>query len=524
MRDATGGCRAERLAAMWASVLSVDVGTSGTKALLARDDGTVVGTTTIEYPMETPRTGWAEQDPAVWLRSSKEAVSQLMTLHRHDTHVVAIGLTGQMHGLVLLDAHGTVLRPAILWCDQRTTTQCRTITELAGGRERLIQLTCNPALEGFTAPKLLWVREHEPDVYARIAHILLPKDYVRWALSGTFASDVSDASGTLLFDVKKRVWSATMLSLMDVPVAWLPNVTESPVISARLSAEAAAELGLAAGTPIVGGGGDQAAGAIGNGIVHPGLVSSTIGTSGVVFAFSDTIALDPGGRVHTFCHAVPGAWHVMGVTQGAGLSLRWFRDQFSAPEMVAAARAGLDPYDLLMREAQRARPGSAGAVWLPYLMGERTPHLDANARGVLFGLTASHTRFDVIRAIVEGVTFSLRDSLVILQDMGVPAGEVRASGGGARSAFWRQLQADVFGIDVVTINASEGPAYGAALLAAAGVGMFPSVRDACSQAIRMVDRVSPDPALVPVYERQYAVYRALYPALKQQFDTVAGFG
>lgn len=502
-------------------VLGVDTGTSGTRALLVEASGRVVGGAVHDYPMATPRPGWAEQDPRTWLDAAKETIVAVMSRYGEGRRVAAIGLTGQMHGSVFLNGAGQVLRPAILWCDQRTTSQCEAVTERVGGRARLIELTCNPALEGFTAPKLVWVRDHEPGLYASVAKILLPKDYVRWGLTGAYASDVSDASGTLLFDVRHRRWSDPVLAALDIPRSWLPDVTESPVVSGRLSPDVARELGLEPGTPVVGGGGDQAAGAVGNGIVAQGLVSSTIGTSGVVFAHSDEITLDPLGRVHTFCHAVPGAWHVMGVTQGAGLSLRWFRDQFGAAEIATAGRLGTDPYELLTREAERSVPGSEGLIWLPYLMGERTPHLDANARGVLFGITARHTRADVVRAIMEGVTYSLRDCLTILREMGVPSRQVRASGGGARSALWRQMQADVFGTEVVTVHADEGPSFGAALLAAVGAGFYPSVPSACAATVSVGGAVAPDPSRAAVYDHRYATYRSLYPALAQQFAALA---
>ena len=501
------------------ALLGIDVGTTGTRALLVALDGGVLGSASAEYPMATPYPGWAEQDPADWLRAGKEAVRAALAA-AGQPRVLAIGLTGQMHGLVLLDAKGAVLRPAILWCDQRTTAQCREITRRIGA-ERLITLTCNPALEGFTAPKLLWVREHEPDRYAEAAQALLPKDYLRFALTGDYASDVSDASGTLLFDVRQRRWSSEMLAALDIPAAWLPPAVESPVVTGRLDASVAAEWGLPAGVPVVGGGGDQAAGGVGNGIVRPGLVSATIGTSGVVFAYSADITLDPGGRVHTFCHAVPGAWHLMGVTQGAGLSLRWWRDHFAAAETATAARTGTDPYALLTAEAATVPPGSEGLHWLPYLMGERTPHLDATARAVLYGLTARHGRAHVLRAVLEGVVYSLRDSLEILRELGVPVAEVRASGGGARSPLWRQIQADVFNTRIITVTAQEGPAYGAALLAAVGQGLYPSVPDACAAWVGVASAAGPDPAAVASYEQQYALYRALYPALKPLFERTA---
>lgn len=504
------------------ALLGVDVGTGGARALLVAPDGAVLAAAVAEYPMATPAPGWAEQDPADWLTAAKQAVRAALAA-AGQPRVLAIGLTGQMHSLVALDARSEVVRPAILWCDQRTTAQCRAITATVGA-ERLIELTCNPALEGFTAPKLLWLREHESDNYTRIDRALLPKDYLRWALTGDFASEVSDASGTLLFDVRGRRWSDAMLQALDIPARWLPPVVESPEVTGRVSAEAAAAFGLPEGTPVVGGGGDQAAGGVGNGIVRPGLVSATIGTSGVVFAHSEAVALDPGGRVHTFCHAVPGAWHVMGVTQGAGLSLRWWRDHFAAAETAVAQRSGADPYALLTAEAALAPAGSEGLHWLPYLMGERTPHLDANARGVLYGVTARHGRAHVLRAVLEGVVYSLRDSLEILRAMGVPVGEVRASGGGGRSALWRQIIADVFDASVVSVAAQEGPAYGAALLAAVGSARYASVPEACAAWVQLAARTEPLPNNVAVYEAQYRLYQDLYPALRPLFARSAAGG
>lgn len=500
-------------------LLGLDVGTTGARALVVTVAGVVVATASEDYPMATPAPGWAEQDPADWVQATKLAVREALAA-AGQPRVLAVGLTGQMHGLVLLDAHSRVLRPAILWCDQRTTPQCRQITQTVGA-ERLIQLTCNPALEGFTAPKILWVREHEPDIIARTAQVLLPKDYLRFILTGDYATEVSDASGTLLFDVRHRRWSAEMLAALDIPAAWLPSAVESPVITGHIKADIAAELGLPVGTPVVGGAGDQAAGGVGNGVVRAGMLSSTIGSSGVVFAFSAGITLDPAGRVHTFCHAVPGAWHNMGVTQGAGLSLRWWRDHFGAAETATAQRLQTDPYTLLTAEAATAPAGAEGLLWLPYLMGERTPHLDAKARGVLYGLTGRHGRAHVLRAVLEGVAYSLRDSLEILQEMGVPAAQVRASGGGARSTLWRQIQADVFGMPVVTVQAQEGPAYGAALLAAVGHGLYPTVPAAADAWVALDTDMLPLPENVAIYNRQYPIYRALYPALKPFFHLTA---
>lgn len=497
------------------ALLGIDVGTTGARALLVSPTGGVRGAASHDYRMATPAPGWAEQDPVDWVAGVMRAAREAL-IAAGQPNVLAIGLTGQMHSLVLLDAHGQVVRPAILWCDQRTTAQCRQITAIVGAK-RLIELTCNPALEGFTAPKILWVREHEPDAYSRTRQALLPKDYLRFVLTGDFVTDASDASGTLLLDVRHRRWSTEMLAALDIPATWLPEVVESPVTTGRLTASMAAELGLPAGTPVVAGGGDQAAGGVGNGVVRPGIVSATIGTSGVVFAHSAAVTLDPGGRVHTFCHAVPDAWHIMGVTQGAGLSLRWWREQFAAAETATAQRLGTDPYTLITAEAATAPAGADGLHWLPYLMGERTPHLDANARGVLYGITGRHSRAHVLRAVMEGVVYSLRDSLEILREMQVPVTEVRASGGGARSALWRQIQADVFASPVVTVHAQEGPAYGAALLAAVGHGLYPSVPAACDAWIRQDSSTAPIPGHVAVYAEQYPIYRALYPALAPLF-------
>jgi len=470
--------------------------------------------------MYTPHAQWAEQDPADWWRATVSSVQRVLYLSGLDAKDIAgVGLTGQMHGVVLLDKDQQVLRPSIIWCDQRSQAQCDWITERVGA-QRLIELTSNPALTGFTLPKLLWIRDNEPHIYERGATVLLPKDYIRFLLSGTYASEVSDASGTLLYDVRNRVWSQEMLEAMDIPQELLPEVYESPVVSAQVSPIAAQETGLRPGTPIVGGGGDQAAGAVGNGVVERGIISSTIGTSGVVFAFADEPNLDPLGRVHSFCHAVPGKWHVMGVTQGAGLSLRWFRDNFASAELQVSSLTGADPYDLLCQEAAKAQPGCEGLLFLPYLMGERTPHLDANAKGVLFGLTARHSRFDVVRAILEGVAYSLRDCLEILREMQVPIQEVRASGGGARSSLWRQIQADLFNQEMVTLNIAEGPAYGAALLASVGTGIFDRIEDACHEAIQVIEHTKPIPKNVETYDRYYPLYRSLYGKLKPSFDQV----
>ncbi len=491
--------------------LGLDVGTGGSRAVVVDgDSGRVVATATSEHaPFDSPRAGWAEQDARDWWRASCEALrAALAQGARRGGEIGAVGLTGQMHGAVLLDGRDEVLRPALIWCDQRTEAQCRALTEKVGAG-RLIELTCNPALTGFTLPKLLWVREHEPEVWGRVRAVLLPKDYVRLRLTGDKATDAADASGTLLFDVARRGWSRAMLAAAELDERLLPRVYESPAVTGSVSVAASAETGLRAGTPVVAGAGDQAAGAVGMGVVRPGAVSATIGTSGVVFAATDKPALDALGRVHTFCHAVPGRWHVMGVTQGAGLSLRWFRDQFGA-----GADDGRDPYERLCAEAARAPAGAGGLLWAPYLMGERTPHLDPRARAALVGLTAHHTRAHVIRAILEGVAFSLRDSLEIFREMGVPVESVRLGGGGARSALWRQIQADVYGRVVEMVSAEEGAAYGAALLASVGAGAWPTVDAACTAIVRVAARLVPDPAAAAVLAERYQAFRALYPAMR----------
>jgi len=490
---------------MTTKVLGIDVGTGGTRAVLLDDAGRVLGAATAEHaPMASPQLGWAEQDPRDWWRAARIAIRECLgKASANANEVAAIGLSGQMHGLVMLDENGEVLRPALLWCDQRTEKECQAITERVGAK-RLIELVANPALTGFTLPKIWWVRAHEPQVWARVRSVMLPKDYVRFKLTRARATDVADASGTLLFDVVNRRWSTEMLQASDLPPDILPKVFESPEITGRVSKDGAAASGLQEGTPVVAGGGDQAAGAVGMGIVEPGNVSATIGTSGVVFAATSRPVVEPQGRIHTFCHAIPGRWHVMGVTQGAGLSLRWFRDQFCV---------GIS-YDELMKEAAAAPPGADGLLWAPYLMGERTPHLDPNARGALAGLTAQHTRAHVIRAILEGVAFSLRDTLTIFRDLGVPVNSIRLGGGGARSPLWQQIQSDIYGMRVDLIAAEEGAAYGAALLAGVGAGVWRSVEVACETSVHVAKQVEPIAKNVELMNRRYEEYRKLYPALR----------
>jgi xylulokinase len=426
-----------------------------------------------------------------------------------------------MHGLVLLDADGEVLRPAILWNDQRTGQQCTEITAWAGGLKRLLGVTGNAVLPGFTAPKIVWVRQNEPAVYDRVEHVLLPKDYIRYRLTGEFATEVSDASGTSLLDVGNRRWSATMAGLLAIPMGWLPDCYESHVVSGEISEAAAQATGLAAGTPVVGGGGDQAAQAVGSGIVNPGIISVTSGTSGVVFAYADTYAPEPEGRLHVFCHAVPGAWHAMGVMLSAGGAFRWFRDALGAAEKEQAAASGKDPYDLLTAQAENVPPGAEGLLFLPYLTGERCPYPDPNARGAFVGLTLRHGKGHMVRSVLEGVSFGLRDSLELIKGLGVPIEQVRASGGGAASPLWRQIQADIFGTELVLVSVTEGAAFGAALLAGVGAGVYKDVREGVEAAVRVVSSTQPDPASVQAYDQLYPFYRGLYPALKPTFDALA---
>lgn len=505
-------------------LLGIDIGTSGTKTLLIDEEGKVLASAGYEYPLSTPRPGWAEQDPHHWWEATQATIRQVLEKAGiSGDQVRGIGLSGQMHGSVFLDAANEVLRPALLWCDQRTAAQCEWITNTVGA-ERVVELTSNPVLTGFTAPKVVWLRDHEPDTFARVRKVLLPKDYIRFKLTGAFATEVSDASGTAMFHVRERRWATELLEAIDVPTEWMPECFESYVPSARVSAEAAAATGLKQGTPVVGGGGDQAAGAVGNGIVESGIISSTVGTSGVVFAFSDEPSVDPRLRLHTFCHAVPGKWHQMGVMLSAGGSLRWYRDCIGTEEVREARSRGVDPYEVISEEAAGAPAGCEGLIFLPYLTGERTPYPDPNARGVYFGLTLRHGRPHLARAVMEGVAYGLRDSFEILAEMNVPIREVRASGGGARSPLWRQIQADVTGREHVTINIDEGPALGVALLAGVGTEVWGSVAEACRAVIQVTNRCAPNPEASAVYNRYYPVYRGLYGTLKDQFAAVAAAG
>jgi xylulokinase len=486
--------------------LGLDVGTGGTRAVLIDGDGAIVASASSEHaPFRAEQPGWAEQDPQDWWRAAQGAIRTVLAQAPAGAaaRIGAVGLTGQMHGAVLLDKEGAVLRPSLIWCDQRTGPQCDWLhREL--GREHLIELVANPALPNFTLTKLLWVREHQPEIYARIAHVLCPKDYVRFRLTGTYAMDVQEASGTLLLDVAHRRWSSEVARAAGVSESWLPELFESPEVCARISDSAAEATGLTGGTPVVAGAGDQGAGAVGMGILEPGSVSVTIGTSGVVFAATAKPSFDKGGRLHTFCHAVPGRWHVMGVTQAAGLSLRWLRDLLLPG----------GSYDTLTAEAENIPPGSDGLLWTPYLLGERTPHLDSHATAAFVGLNAGHTRGHLTRAVMEGVAYSLRDSFTLFAEMGVPVHGVRLGGGGARSPLWRAIQSEVYGHTCDVLAAEEGGAYGAALLAGVGGGGWPTVESACAQAIQVAEQIVPDESAVKRYSQGYGGFRKVYPALK----------
>ena len=499
-------------------LIGLDVGTSSTKAILIDEAGEVVDTKVPTYDFSTPRPLWAESDPEHWWEATTEALRALAEKAGPE-NVAGIGLTGQMHGLVMLNGAGKVLRPCIMWNDQRTESQCVAITEQVG-RDRVLQLTGNPILPGFTAPKIAWVRENEPEVFAQVDKILLPKDYVRYRLTGEFFTDVSDASGMSLLDVANRTWSDEMIAALDIPSSWLPEVTESPVASAKISAEGASATGLIAGTPVIAGGGDQAAQAVGCGIVSEGVVSTTVGTSGVVFAHSDEYRVDPEGRLHAFCHAVPGRWHLMGVMLSAAGSFQWYRNELGKAEMAAEADGGIDAYEALTQLAAEAPPGSEGLLFLPYLSGERTPYPDPSARGSFVGLSLRHGRAHLTRAVLEGVSYGLNDSLSLMRQLGVEPDRVILSGGGARSKFWRQMLADVFAARCELLNATEGAAYGAALLAAVGVGVYDSVESACEKCIRVTDQteVGPDKE---VYADFYPRYQALYPALREEFAALS---
>lgn len=490
--------------------LGIDVSTTGAKALLIDKAGKVLSSVTTPLTLQTPRPLWSEQDPLEWwsgvVHSIRQALGQAGI---NGEAVAAVGLTGQMHGLVLLDEAGEVLRPAILWNDQRTGAQCDAIRARLG-LERLVQITGNNALPGFTAPKILWVQQNEPAIYARARHILLPKDYIRYRLTGEYAMDKADGSGTILFDLKSRNWSPEVLEALNIPAEWLPPTYEGPEITGRVHAAAAESTGLRAGTPVVAGGGDQAAQAVGVGAIEPGIVALTLGTSGVVFATTEGPYIEPQGRLHAFCHALPKRWHLMGVMLSAAGSLQWYRD---------AVAPGVS-FEALLTPAAEVPPGCEGLLFLPYLTGERTPHPDPLARGAFVGLTVRHGIAHMTRAVLEGVAYGLRDSFELIRTAGkIEAQQVRISGGGARSPLWRQILADILEAELVTVNTTEGAAYGAALLAGVGAGAWSDVGAACQAVIRITGATQPSGIS---YAPFYANYRQLYPALREIFPKLTG--
>ena len=503
-------------------VIGIDLGTSGTKTVLFDSDGKVMASDTVEYPMYQPQNGWAEQEPRDWWNAAVQTIKTVVSVSGVSKEDIAgIGISGQMHGLVMLDKDNQVIRKSIIWCDQRTAAECEDI-EQAVGRERLIEITANPALTGFTASKILWVRKYEPANYAKCAHILLPKDYVRFMMTGEYATDVSDASGMQLLDIRNRCWSDEVLEKLEIDKALLGTVHESPEIAGYITAEVAALTGLKEGTPVVAGAGDNAAAAVGTGTVNDGEAFTTIGTSGVVYAHTKEMCVDTAGRVHTFCCAVPGQWHVMGVTQGAGLSMKWFKEEFCRDIMEEAKKSGISPYDMMSSMAEKSGISARRLIFLPYLMGERTPHLDPNARGAFIGLSAIHNRQDMIRAIMEGVTYSLKDCLGVLAEMGVEPQKMLACGGGAKSKVWREMLADIYNIPVSILTSGEGPALGAAILAMVGAGIYPDVKTACDKLVTVKETQHNNVENNQIYNEVYDIYKNLYRHLKEDYAALAG--
>jgi xylulokinase len=495
--------------------LGIDVGTSGTKALAMDARGHILAQSTASHPAQHPQPLWSEQDPDDWWRSTVQSVQGVVRKARlKPTDVKVIGLSGQMHGSVFLDDKNKVLRRAILWNDQRTALECQAIEQAAGGRKGLVKLVANPALTGFTAPKILWVRKHEPRIYARVAKVLLPKDEIRRRLTGEFATDVSDASGTLLFDVAKRTWSKTLLDKLQIDHSLMPPCFESVEVTGTLTKEAAKQLGLSIECRVVAGAGDCAANAIGTGIVRQGELSTSVGSSGVMFVHTDEMQVDPQGRLHTFCHAVTGKWHMMGVTLTAAGAFEWFVREIVSPRG-KGTQANI--YSVLNREANEAPPGSEGLYFLPYLAGERTPHADPDARGCWIGLTLKHHRGHLVRSIMEGVCFAMRDSLEILNELDVPVKKIRVSGGGSKSPLWRQIQADVFGQRVSTLSCEEGPSMGVAMLAAVAGGEFKDIQEACQSILETTSETSVNPANRKVYQKTFPRFQSLYQSLKAEF-------
>jgi len=502
-------------------LIGIDLGTSGTKTVLFNEDGEVISSATEEYPLYQPNNGWAEQDPGDWWNACITALKRVLADSKvNPVDISGIGFSGQMHGLVMLDELGGVVRKSIIWCDGRTAAECAEI-ESKVGVKRLVDITANFAMTSFTAGNILWVRNHEPELYKRCRHILLPKDYIRYKLTGEYGMEASDASGMNMLDIRTRKWSDEVLKTLEIAPELLPDVKESSDIAGYITPEAAEATGLKAGTPVVYGGGDNAAAAIGTGVVEPGKAFITIGTSGVLFAHSDNVAINSEGRVNTFCAAVPNSWAVFGCTLAAGMSLQWLRNNFFLPEMKVAEGLGKDPYTIMTEQAERIPIGANRLIFLPYLMGERSPLLDPNARAVFFGLSAIHTKYDMLRSVMEGVIYAQRQCLDVHREMGIEFSEIYATGGGATSPLWRQMIADIFELPVITIQNREGPALGAAILAGVGTGLFPSVPEACRRIIK------PNPSQQPIsentkkYTQYYKLFCDLYPGMKNGFQTLA---
>ena len=498
--------------------IGIDVGTSSVKALLVDESGVVIKKATPEYDFSTPKSLWAEANPSDWWEATQNAIKTLLG-NMDSSQIGGIGLTGQMHGMVALDEGGNVLRPCIMWNDQRSHVECKEITNRIG-REKILEITGNPVLPGFTAPKILWTQKNEPEVFSAIKKILLPKDYIRFKLTGEFFSDVSDASGTSLLDIEERSWAKEIFQAMEWPLSWMPEVTESTEPSSKISQEAAQLTGLQAGTPVVAGGGDCAAQAVGSGIVEEGKISVTLGTSGVVFAQSDSYKVEPNGKLHAFCHAVPGKWHLMGVMLSAAGSFQWYKNEFGQDEQRIEDEGGPNAYELLTDGASEIKAGSEGLFFLPYLSGERTPHPDPYAKGCFIGMSLRHTKKHLTRSVLEGVSYGLNDSLSLMKGLGINPNETILTGGGAQSVLWKQMLADIFSTECSIVNAVEGAAYGAAILASVGVGRYSSVPEACNSWIQKTESIKPGPEQ-DIYRKYYPVFQSLYPSLKAQFSEIS---
>jgi xylulokinase len=501
-------------------LLGIDVGTTGVKTLLIDEMGNTISSYTAEYPLYTPFPNWTEQDPEDWYKGTIASIKNVLKNSLvNPSDIKGIGLSGQMHSSVFLDKDHNVLRKAILWCDTRTKDECKWIMKKVG-KKKMREYVANPALEGFTSPKIIWLRNNEPMIYEKVQKVLLPKDYIRFRLTGEMAMEVSDAAGTLMFDVKKRKWSNKFLKAVNIPTSFLVNVYESTDICGKITRSIAEQTGLKEGTPVVGGGADNTCGAVGTGVIKSGRVLASLGTSGVIFAHTDKVKIDPKMRVHTFCHSVPNKWYLMGVMLSAGGAFRWFRDTFADIEKIEAEKKNQDIYDYLTDEAQKISTGSEGLFFLPYLMGERTPHQSADAKGAFIGISSRHTKYHFIRSTLEGITFGMRDCLEIIRDLGIKIEQIRLTGGGAKSKFWKQLQANIYRSEVATVNSTEGPAFGAAIMGGVGAKIYKSIEEATENIIKVVERIEPDKDESEKYEHYYKIFQSLYPKLKNSYSEI----